>query len=135
MSKKIPVKIGWELLIILLLPFVFMVYGTIDQPEILAIVVSIFYLLFVGFTLFGIRYTIEKDNLIITNGFFWKTEIKIKEIFKIEKTWNMLASPAPSVFGRVEIYFPGNSIVISPKNFEEFKKEILKINPKITVKN
>lgn len=132
---KIPVKIGWEILIILIVPLYFMIDGIIEKPELISILLAMFYFLFVGIAIFGIRYQIKDEKLIVTNSFFWKTEIKIKEIFKIEKTWNMLASPAPSVFGRVEIYFPGDSLVISPKNFEEFKKEILKINPNIIVQN
>lgn len=131
---KIPVKIGWELIFILMIPFISMLYEFFKNPKITIIILALCYLLFVGFTVFGIKYEIQDNNLEIINAFFGKTKINIHEIIRIEKTWNMIASPAPSILGRVEIYYIGNSIVISPKHFEDLKNQLLKINPKITVK-
>ena len=135
MSKKIPVKIGWELLAILFIPSFIIIRAAISNPKLETILLAVLFLSIIGIAVFGIKYKIKKKVLEITNLIFWKTKINIHEITKIEKTWNAISSPAPSLFGRVEIYYKGNSIVISPKNFEEFKKELLKINPKITVKN
>lgn len=83
---------------------------------------------------FSIKYKLDQEFFYIKNSIFGTTKIDVKEIYKIEKTWNLISAPAPSVIGRVEIYFKNNSIVISPKNFEEFKNELLKINPNINVK-
>ena len=67
--------------------------------------------------------------------FYLYKKIEIRRIYKIEKTWNLISSPAPSLTGRVEIYWPAyNSVVVSPKNFEDFKTELLKRNPDIEVK-
>ena len=53
---------------------------------------------------------------------------------KNKKTWNLLSAPAPSIMGRIEIYYKDDSIVISPRDFDELKNELLRINPNITVK-
>ncbi|NML56365.1 PH domain-containing protein [Chryseobacterium cheonjiense] len=46
----------------------------------------------------------------------------------------MISSPAPSIMGRVEIYYQSGSIVISPKDFNDFERDLLAVNPGITVK-
>lgn len=135
MTKKIPVKIGWELLIFLFIPAFVLVRSAILEPTIVTILIAIFFVSLVAISMFGIKYKIINETLEITNTVFWKTRINILEITKIEKTWNAISAPAPSLFGRVEIYYKGNSIVISPNNFEEFSNEILKINPKVVIKN
>jgi hypothetical protein len=76
----------------------------------------------------------DSEFLYIKNSIFGTTKIKIKEISKMEKTWNLISSPAPGIIGRVEIYFSSGSIIISPKDFNYFENELLKINPNITVK-
>lgn len=83
---------------------------------------------------FSIKYKIDKEFLYIKNSIFGTTKIDIKEIHKIEKTWNLLSAPAPSIMGRIEIYYKDDSIVISPRDFDELKNELLRINPNITVK-
>lgn len=132
---KIPVKIGLELFVILFIPSFIIIKAAILNPELSTILLAIIFFSIIGIAVFGVRYRITNNILEITNLLFWTGKIHIKEITKVEKTSNMIASPAPSLFGRVEIFYPGNSIVISPKNFEDFKNELLKINPNITVKN
>ncbi|UOE40631.1 PH domain-containing protein [Chryseobacterium suipulveris] len=132
--RKIPVKYGIEILVICLTPFLFMISESISNGKVTGILFSFGYLILVGFVIFGIRYWIENEELVIQNLLFWKTRIRISEVSKIEKTWNALSSPAPSITGRVEIYYNKKSIVISPKNFEEFKNELLRINPNIIIK-
>lgn len=133
-KKKIPVKIGWGMLLIVYGIAVPLLYYCFTDPILGGIIVTIFYIIFVSITIFGIKYWIEDRMLIIQNGFFGKTEINIESIYRIEKTWNAISSPAPSFTGRVEIYYPNNSIVISPKNFDEFKEEMLRINPEIEIR-
>lgn len=132
--KKISVKLGWEILLLVYGIFFLMLYQYYSQPKEGAAIVIALYLIFVTVSIFGIQYKIEDQILEIRNGFFGKTKIDIHRIHTIEKTWNAISSPAPSIFGRVEIYYDKNSIVISPKNFNEFKEALLNINPAITVK-
>ena len=129
--KKIPVKYGIDTFIIILLPFLFIISESISNEKFSGILVSFAVLVFVCWVIFGIQYFVDGQFLIIKNSFFGKTKIDINEITKVEKTSNMLSSPAPSLTGRIEIYYENKSIVISPKFFEEFKNELLRINPNI----
>ena len=129
--KKIPVKYGIDTFIIILLPFLFIISESISNEKFSGILVSFAVLVFVCWVIFGIQYFVDGQFLIIKNSFFGKTKIDINEINKVEKTSNMLSSPAPSLTGRIEIYYENKSIVISPKFFEEFKNELLRINPNI----
>ena len=133
--KKIPVKYGIETFIIILLPFLFIISESISNEKFSGILVSFAVLVFVCWVIFGIQYFVDGQLLIIKNSFFGKTKIDINEITKVEKTSNMLSSPAPSLTGRIEIYYGNKSIVISPKFFEEFKNELLRINPTINFKD
>ncbi|MGC4128477.1 MAG: PH domain-containing protein [Bergeyella sp.] len=134
--KNIPVRIGLELLIPLNLIFIFTIIAGFMDEKTSAVVIGFIILLFINYTFFSIRYFVDEQNILrIKNGIFGTTKIPVKDIYKIEKTWNPLTSPAPGIFGRVEIYWTKyNSIIISPKNFNDFKDELLKINPDITVK-
>ena len=133
--KKIPVKYGIDTFIIILLPFLFIISESISNEKFSGILVSFAVLVFVCWVIFGIQYFVDGQFLIINNSFFGKTKIDINEINKVEKTSNMLSSPAPSLTGRIEIYYENKSIVISPKFFEEFKNELLRINPTINFKD
>ncbi len=133
--KKIPVKYGIDTFIIILLPFLFIISESISNEKFSGILVSFAVLVFVCWVIFGIQYFVDGQLLIIKNSFFGKTKIDINEITKVEKTSNMLSSPAPSLTGRIEIYYENKSIVISPKFFEEFKNELLRINPNINFKD
>ena len=134
MVHKISTKIGLELFLPLNLFFIFIGYQAYNDPKIGGIIALFFTFVFVNYSLLAIEYSIDGENFYIKNGFFGTTVIPISEIYKIEKSWNLISSPAPSVIGRVEIYYKGNSIVISPKDFDELKSALLLINPNITVK-
>lgn len=133
--KNIPVKIGWELVIPILLIIAVSNFSAIKSESWKALIAPVLILGFVLVVIFGIRYRIDSQKLYIQNSIFGTTKININDISRIEKTWNPLSSPAPSIFGRVQIYYTNGSIIISPKNYEEFKNELLKINPNITVKD
>lgn len=132
--KNIPVRIGWELLIttflIVLLPISLDIKN--GNWEILLVPCAIFGVILL--LMFTILYKIDNEFLYVKNSIFGTTKIKISEIYKIEKTGNIISSPAPSIIGRVEIFFTNGSIIISPKNFSDLENELLKINPNITVK-
>ncbi len=132
--KNIPVRIGWELLLFVFVVMIFSTYQEILKLNWKALISPIIILGLVFGLCFSIKYKLDQEFFYIKNSIFRTTKIDVKEIYKIEKTWNLLSSPAPSVIGRVEIYFKNNSIVISPRNFEEFRSELLKINPNINVK-
>jgi len=132
--KNIPVRIGWELIIpiflIILLPM------SLDAKngnwKVILVPCAVFGVILL--LMLTILYKIDHEFLYIKNSIFGTTKIKISEIYKIEKTGNIISSPAPSIIGRVEVFFTNGSIIISPKNFSDLENELLKINPNITVK-
>ncbi|MBS1549989.1 MAG: PH domain-containing protein [Bacteroidetes bacterium] len=127
-------KKGWDTYLFLLLMLIPIFMG-IWHSDWGAIALGIGLFMFVFVTVFSIRYTMDEEFLYIYSFFFLYKKVEIKRIYKIEKTWNLISSPAPSVMGRVEIYWPAyNSIVISPKDFDYFKQELLQRNPNIEVK-
>lgn len=132
--KNIPVRIGWELLIpvflIILLPISLDIKN--GNWEILLVPSAIFGAIVL--LMITISYKIDDEFLYVRNSIFGTTKIKINDISKIEKTGNLISSPAPSIIGRVEIFFTNGSIIISPKNFSNLENELLAINPDITVK-
>lgn len=132
--KNIPVKIGWELLLFVLAVMIFSTYQEILKLNWKALIFPIIIFALVLGLCFSIKYKINQEFFYIKNSIFGMTKIDVKDIYKIEKTYNLISSPAPSIIGRVEIYFKNNSIIISPKNFEEFKNELLTINPNIIIK-
>ena len=89
-------------------------------------------IIFVSILIMGISYRIIGNELIIRNSILGSTRIPISDIKSIKKTKNPISSPAPSIFGRIEIIYKNGSIIISPKDFDLFKNELLKINPNIT---
>jgi len=61
-------------------------------------------------------------------------KIDISSIRKIEATNNIISSPAAS-FDRLEIFYKTyESIIVSPKNKDEFLSDLTRINPKIEIK-
>ena len=133
--RTITVKYDAFTFLIILLPFLFIFSESISKEKPTGILVSVAVLAFVCLMVFGIRYDLEGKFLIIKNSFFGKRKIDINEISKIEKTSKLLSSPAPSLTGRTEIYYGKKSVVISPKFYEEFKNELLRINPNIIFKD
>ncbi|PZU87810.1 MAG: hypothetical protein DI529_06485 [Chryseobacterium sp.] len=132
--KNIPVRIGWELFLFILIVMFFTSYQQLMNQNWKALTSPIIISGLILVLCFSIKYKLDSEFFYVKNSIFGTTKINVKEISKIEKTWNPISSPAPSIIGRVEIYYGNNNIIISPKNFEEFKNELLKINPNITVK-
>lgn len=132
---KIPVKTGWMPYLVISLIFALLIFLGVDKSPWIPIAIGFFTLIFVAISFFSIRYEMDDKFLYIYSFFYLYKKVEIRRIYKIEKTWNLISSPAPSLTGRVEIYWPAyNSVVVSPKNFEDFKTELLKRNPDIEVK-
>ena len=86
---------------------------------------------FILYTFIKTVYIIDGEKLLIKSGFIRYKPIDIKTIKKIAPTKNIISSPAPS-FDRIEIkYGKYDEIIISPKEKQNFAKDLLKINPKI----
>lgn len=80
------------------------------------------------------KYRIQDNILKVNIGFIKYKSIEIEKIKEVAKTNNIIASPAPS-FDRIKIkYGKYGSIILSPKNKEEFVKHLQSINPNIQSK-
>ncbi|MEO6149304.1 MAG: PH domain-containing protein [Mucilaginibacter sp.] len=78
------------------------------------------------------KYTITSDNLLkIKSGFIINKQVPISTISKIKPTGSWLSAPALS-FDRLEIFYDQfDSVVISPKDKDEFIALLKTINPGI----
>lgn len=64
--------------------------------------------------------------MIIKIGFFTYKKIYLKDIIAVKKDKTLRRSLAASVKNRIEIFYPSSSVIISPKNIEEFLKVLNK---------
>ena len=80
-------------------------------------------------------YEIVGSELKIVSGFIINKKIQIKNISKIVKTNSLLSSPALSLTGRLEVFYNKyDSVIISPKEREEFISALKSINYEIEIK-
>lgn len=86
----------------------------------------------VGPMILNTNYTVRGDgSLKVRCGFFVNLLVDINTIRKIETTKSILSSPALS-FDRLEVFYNKfDSVIISPKNKEEFIAQLQNINPAI----
>ncbi len=74
-----------------------------------------------------------ENNLIVRCGFFYKKSIDLNAIQQISKSNSIINAPALS-FDRIEIkYNQKDTLVISPKNKNDFIQKITQQNPEIVV--
>lgn len=135
MTKVYKSKIGFELVIPLILVFGTVLFLTVsEKPSWLGVVILLPVILFVVHMFMTTYYTINGENLIVKCGFLFNKTIDINTIKKISETNNPLSSPATSI-DRLEItYGKYDSVIISPKQKKEFIDNIILINPNIEVK-
>ena len=127
--KRFPPKIGLELVIplalVLLVTLALLIYPQPIWPGILIILLVSSFIIYLFSNTY---YLIDQNNLIIHSGFLFHKVIPIGDIKKIEPTVSPLSSPALSLRGRLEIHYgKWDSIIIAPKEKEEFLNEINKI--------
>lgn len=88
---------------------------------------------FIFYTLLTTQYIISKDSLRIQSGFLYDETLTINNIISITETRNPSSSPAASL-DRLELKLKNSySILISPKEKNEFIDHILQINPAIII--
>ena len=123
-------KVDWWLIAVILIAFGYpIVDGILSEEYVLSAVFIVLLVLFY-FLAKSIQYKIDGENLII-----WRTKIPIQSIHKVYRTRMPLSSPALSLDRIAIVYNKYDEIFISPKEREEFIKELLKVNPSIEVKN
>jgi hypothetical protein len=80
------------------------------------------------------RYIIDGSLLKIRSGIFYKLDLDIQLIRKVESSNSPLSSPAAS-FDRLEIFYNKfDSVLISPERKEEFVNDLKSINNSIEIR-
>ena len=97
-------------------------------------VVWIAILSFLGIVCFGIGYKIVDEKLIIKIGPVHERTININEIQSLERSYDLMASPA-NALKRLRVNYNEKYVLISPTRETEFIKHLKISNPKIKVYN
>ena len=121
----------WGTVALLIGSFLFLPGGPEGKGEIItAVLVCGLTSSFIMWLWFGTYYEINGNQLQVVGGpFRWKIDIMTMK--SIRKTRNPLSSPALSL-NRLEIHHgKWGTVMISPKNEEEFCETLRKINSKI----
>jgi hypothetical protein len=133
MAKTFKSKVGLELVIPLIvilggISTLFIVKGI--WPGLLIVgTVSAFIL----HTFITTDYTINSNKLQIRSGLFFNKTVSVESIRKIVETRMPMSSPAMSL-DRLEVFYNKfDSVIISPKEKNEFIEQIRMINDRIEV--
>ena len=128
-----PSKVGWELLLPIIIIYGFLIANSIDKASLLGftILIGSFILLVVLF--YSISYEVTDEVLTVISFFFIKKNILIKDITRIVESNNPISSPAASL-DRLEVYYGKySSVIISPKDKMGFIAHLKRLSPSIQV--
>ena len=129
-------KISLGILIFIILVFVISGFVIIDLnvKNNFGVAVYVLTILFIVYLFLTTNYTIyNQQTLIVKSGFLMNKKIDINSITKISKTNNPISSPALSL-DRIEIFYNKyDSVIISPKDEQEFIQDLHKINSSIII--
>lgn len=91
-------------------------------------------LLFLGGIWFGTGYRIKEEFLIIKIGPIIERKINIHSINSIERSYDLIASPANDL-KRLRLNYEDSYVLISPVSEKEFLNHLKSINPEIVIYN
>ncbi|MBX2914025.1 MAG: PH domain-containing protein [Cyclobacteriaceae bacterium] len=131
--KRFYSKIGPEVVI----P-IFLIFGITGTMMVMrqtwpGIAIHVIVLIFIIHLITTTYYQIEGRNLRIKSGFIINKLIAIESIRKIQKSNSVFSSPAASL-DRLEVFYNKyDSVLISPKDKQNFLAQLLQINPSIKI--
>ena len=124
-------KIGWFLVLVLMVMIGAVVYVLLKEPMGMGAVVLLLITLFMVYFLLTTYYEIGDGVLRIKSGFLINRTILITNIKKIEATNSLVGAPAASL-DRLEVYYNKyQSVILSPKKKRMFVSHLIRLNPKI----
>lgn len=132
MITKYSSKIGIEIILIAYLPIISLFYFVYSEFNLIGTIVIVVLFVFITYLLLSTVYTINNNSkkLVVKSGYFYR-KIDIEHIKTIKKSKSWISSPTLSI-DRIEIsYNKYDSVLISPKNREQFIQELQQINPNI----
>lgn len=132
MEKRYKSKIALWLVLPILLVFTFILVLMFLEPVAWYLIAFIsFVFLFMIQLFFNTYYVIEEKILHIRAGVFYRLNIDVASIRKIEESNSPLSAPAIS-FDRLEIvYNKFDSVLVSPKDKMDFVEHLRSLNPKV----
>ena len=133
-EKTFKTKIGSGFIISLTLLLCGILLLCIYLNYYIPLIVTLPVLLLATYTVLSIEYKIANEKLIIKSGPFYKLEISISSIYKINETWGVIKSPAAST-DRLEIFYNKfDSVMISPKDKIGFITVLKELNQDMEIK-
>lgn len=133
MKKVFVSKIGTFILVPLAILLGILVIAFIQEGALLGLIPLILVILFILNMFLNTRYTLDQGMLDIRCGFLYRKVIDVARIRKISETNTLMSSPALSL-DRLELHlYKASSVVISPKNKDEFIEAMLQVNDQILV--
>ena len=133
--KKFQSSISYWLFIPVLIVLFCYLIATIIEKDWFSSIIALALNLLVWSIVSKTYYEIVGSELKIVSGFIVNKKIQIKNISKIVKTNSLLSSPALSLTGRLEVFYNKyDSVIISPKEREEFISALKSINYEIEIK-
>src|SRR5699024_5507571 len=134
--KKYKSKIGWEIIIILVLVFTWIFYDLIksdinwNSTTLISFLILFLSVILIGYILFSIRYFInfDKAELLLKIGVFKYAKISISKIHKIKETRTIFIFAVVSLVTLEISYHQFRRVISSPKKEETFIQNLHKIN-------
>ncbi|RRQ50056.1 hypothetical protein DZC72_05640 [Maribacter algicola] len=129
-------KISWGLLVVPMLLFLGIIVSMIlkgEEPSGILTTSGILLAvcLFILYLLMNTEYGMDADTLYVKSGFVYRKHLDISRITSVKKAKNIFSAPAASL-DRIQLtYDKFGVLVLSPKDKENFVKDLVVINPNI----
>ncbi|GER59678.1 PH domain-containing protein [Patiriisocius marinus] len=137
--KKFKSKVNYLMLVALVVFIGFLCFQGIDFQKLTTLrkvylIGMVLLLKYIIYSFLNTYYLVDREHLTLVVKPFYKKNIAINSIKRIERSSSLMSAPAPS-FKRLEIFYGSfNSELVSPKDQKAFVELLKKYNPEITVK-
>jgi hypothetical protein len=126
-------KIGIGIVIFIALILGLSSYLMIKDRVWIGLIINVLVAVFIAYIFLQTYYTIDKGILRVKCAFLINKSFEISRVTEVRETNNPISAPATSL-DRLEIVFDNyESVIISPKQKNDFILQLRKLNPKIIV--
>lgn len=126
-------KIGIGIVLLVTLILGLSSYLMIKDRVWIGLLINVLVAVFIAYIFLQTYYIIDKGILRVKCAFFINKSYEISRVIEVRETNNPIGAPAASL-DRLEIIFDNHeSVIIPPKQKNDFILQIKKLNPKIIV--
>ena len=126
-------KIGIGIVIFIALILGLSSYLMIKDRVWIGLIINVLVAVFIAYIFLQTYYTIDKGILRVKCAFLINKSFEISRVTEVRETNNPISAPATSL-DRLEIVFDNyESVIISPKQKNDFILQLRKLNPKIII--